>query len=661
MYLKSIDIKHYRLLVDIKINVDESATLIVGRNNSGKTSLMDMMINVLEGKRLVFDDYPIFCREKLYRDILMFVLKKQKYEEMLQHICLPSMKFTIDYALDDESQDLGALAPFIIDTDIDVTEALIIAEYRLNLSEEVINEWFEDKVEEITKKNNKNKEKDYINVVKEIVIKHFGDMFKLVIEAINPMNMNDKQIKSLGELKQLFPLYKIRAERGMDESDIRNNSPLSPILSDLFKEDIKNSTPDIEKSVNGLKALVELSNRNVQGKVNSLLNEIVGKSLRFGYPNAEELQLHAVTQIALDEQIKSNTDLAYIENETLEILPSTYNGLGYKNLIKIEFELAQFAKMVQKNAAVSIPILFLEEPESHMHPQLQQTFIKYLSGFLKEISEKSIQVFITTHSSHIVNTVQFKQVRYVQKRKNVVIYKDLSDFCKEFEENAKFVQKYLTINRCDLFFADKAVLIEGAAERLLIPDMIAKCRDKKLFKGVNPDLSSQYCALIEVGGAYAHKFCPFMDFLGIPTLLITDIDSVTASLGKVVVSKGVTSSNATIKWWVRREYNKKEKSKVPLDKIRNLPEDMKTNGLCHIEYQTDEKGLCGRSLEEAIKNANRKLYNLGTNPSEDDLEFVEDKKTDFALDLLLVKEKYNVPEYIKSGLIWLNKQRCFQE
>ena len=442
----------------------------------------------------------------------------------------------------------------------------------------------------------------------------------------------------------------------MDESEAGSKNPLSPILSRLFKTDIDEMYPEIQTEVQNLRKLVGKANEDIEDKTNNLLADIVQKSLDFGYPNADEMQFRAITQFALEEQIRSNTDLSYIEHGLGEELPSTHNGLGYKNLIKIEFELAEFSKQIANNLEIAVPLLFLEEPESHMHPQLQQTFVKFLTGFLAKISDKKIQVLLTTHSSHIANAVPFSQVRYVQKMKNKISYKDLSEFHDANKANSDFVHKYLTLSRCDLFFADKAILIEGTAERLLIPDMIKKCGEAKMYRSKAPQLSSQYYSLVEVGGAYAYIFCPFLEFLGIPTLIITDIDSISDILEKTYVSNGTKSSNATINWWMRRELGLDKKDAVSLGQIIALDRKKKTNGICHIEYQTQENGLCGRSLEEAIINANRALYGIDSSPNEADIDFDNKKKTDFALELLLEKSDYMVPSYIQSGLCWLDEQ-----
>jgi hypothetical protein len=132
----------------------------------------------------------------------------------------------------------------------------------------------------------------------------------------------------------------------MDESEQANKNPLSPILSRLFKTDIEEMYPEIRDETQKLRNLIEKNNENMEEQSNKLLADIIQKSLDFGYPNAEEMQFKAITEITLENQIKSHTDLAYIDQGLGEELPCTYNGLGYKNLIKIEFELAEFSKQI---------------------------------------------------------------------------------------------------------------------------------------------------------------------------------------------------------------------------------------------------------------------------------------------------------------------------
>lgn len=208
----------------------------------------------------------------------------------------------------------------------------------------------------------------------------------------------------------------------------------------------------------------------------------------------------------------------------------------------------------------------------------------------------------------------------------------------------------MTVSRCDLFFADKAIFIEGASERLLLPHMIKKCEDLKL--------SSQYISLVEVGGAYAYKFIPLVDFLGIPSLIITDIDSVDKEGKKTIVSLGQTTSNATIKHFVRKKLGLQDRKIISLNDLKALTDEQKTLNKVHIEFQTTEYELCGRSLEEAIKNVNRDFYKIEDPIDENKITFKDKSKTEFALDLIIYADDYNIPEYILNGLKWLNDQSC---
>lgn len=659
MQLAKIRIKNYRLLVDAELEVDPKTTLLVGRNNTAKTSCFECIGKVLDGTQFSFNDYPLLKRENLYTDFASFMAKEITFEDLCERLEPISIEFLVDYSLDTPEDNLGALSPFIIDVDVDTTTALIRAEYKLKADEKSIWKILEPSY--------------YVNGifspdddVHNAIISSFHKLFEMTIYAINPKNAEDKQIKKQKELSELFPFHIIQAERRLGEDGTQDNS-LSSLISDFFDMSEDELDPSVSEKVKELRVIVETANKNVQQQSDSILSALVSNAVGFGYPNGEELQLGITTQLNIDDQIKNQTQLSYTAGTSNERLPSTYNGLGYKNLIKMEFLLAAFAKKVEKCGDACIPLLFIEEPESHMHPQMQHAFAEYLEAFLAKITSIGIQTLLTSHSAHIANTMVFSKIRYAQKTKTGVIYKNLNTFAEENSSNIDFIRKYLTITKCDLFFADKAIFVEGASERLLLPDMIDKCAKAGNFDSQEYKLPAQYYALVEIGGAYAYKFIPFAEFLGIPCLILTDLDSVSGQKGangriyysSVPVSRGETTSNETLKWWVRKkkEIPEDDNTQIALTDITSMSPADKTRCRCHIEFQTTENGLCGHSLEEAIRNVSRTYYGLGDTPTEDDLEFSGKKKTDFALNLICECEDYAVPAYIKNGLVWLNDQQ----
>ena len=140
---------------------------------------------------------------------------------------------------------------------------------------------------------------------------------------------------------------------------------------------------------------------------------------------------------------------------------------------------------------------------------MQQTFIKNVQSFIKK-KDWNIQVIITTHSSHIVADSGFENIRYFEKTDKSVLVKNLSEFQdtanKTDPSTITFLKQYMTLYNCDMFFADKVIMVEGVVERLLLPEIIKKTA---------PDLNNQYVSVIEIGGAYAYKFKALLNFLNI--------------------------------------------------------------------------------------------------------------------------------------------------
>lgn len=660
MQLSRIKISNFRLLVDADLEVDSKTTLIVGRNNTGKTSFFDCVDKAIKGASFSFDDYSLQKRESLYSSFDSFMVGEIVFDDLVEQAEPISIEFWISYSLDDPEDSLGALSEFIIDVDEDVDVALIRVEYKLKENEGLIRDILEPVYRE---DRSQAASDDWHHAIRS----NFQRLFEISIYAVNPSNPCERQLRSRADLASLFPIYFIRAERRLGEDGTQEDS-LSSLISEYFEMNEEEFDPEIIDAVRELRDVVEKGSKQIQQKSDEILSELIGKAIGFGYPNGEELQLGVTTRLSIDEQIKSQALLAYSSEISDERLPGNYNGLGYKNLIKMEFLLAAFVRRIERCGEACVPLLLIEEPESHMHPQMQQAFAGYLETFLTKISSTKIQVFLTSHSAHVANTVEFSKVRYARKTACGVEYRNLNEFANKHRDNTDFIRKYLTITKCDLFFADKAIFVEGASERLLLPDMIEKCSRAGCFDSREYKLPDQYYTLIEVGGAYAHLFVPFAEFLDIPCLILTDLDSVVKRQGNdgifrnsvAPVSEGKTTSNETLKWWLRKIKGAKSGTEVTLDDIMAMPSEDKTMGKCHIEFQTMEGGLCGRSLEEAIKNVNRSLYGLESNCTEKDIKFPGKSKPDFALNLIYEHQDYTVPSYIKEGLVWLNNQKVLE-
>ncbi|MFQ9022586.1 MAG: ATP-dependent nuclease [Parabacteroides merdae] len=426
-----------------------------------------------------------------------------------------------------------------------------------------------------------------------------------------------------------------------------------------------------------------------------LFHDIIAKVGDFGGIKPNESEIEIISNLQHRELLKGNTTVVY-KHDDHNKLPEHYNGLGYMNLIYMIFEieiLIQEFKREKERKPADINLLFIEEPEAHTHPQMQYVFIKNIKKLLREGIKREdgecrkLQYIITTHSSHIVADSDFDDVKYLKKNGcNSVDAKNLKDLKKDYDERSKeyhFLTQYLTISRAEIFFAEKVVLIEGDTERILIPTMMKKIdiEEAEKYKHIGEKdpylpLLSQNISIIEVG-AYSHIFDKFIDFLGIKSLIITDLDAINADGEKCRVSDGISYSNSAISHYFGGKTINELKNCILTDKIFSKVDNTWTaqeNGKLCITYQTTESGYNARSFEDAFIHINREFIKSNKdkfkglknkelfetdNDAYDLAAKCIKKKTYFAMDIIFhTNETFNnweIPSYIKEGLLWLKK------
>lgn len=656
--LTNVLVEGFRLLENVNITLEERTTVIVGRNNSGKTSFAEVFDRFLgeQAGKFRLEDFSAGALEKFSK---ARELRKDNNspDYVLKELPIISLELTFIYDL--EHDDFGTLAPFIIDLDSSSTKGIARIEYTPELKN--ISKLFDISHSE----GDGGSEQSFFRHLRDII----PQVYSIRCCAIDPTNRTNQRIfDGSKEFRALIQTGFIRAQRTLDLGKRGDTDVIGKLLTQLFRAADSLERGNDQGIAQKLKGSVTDIERELQKNFDGKLKELLPKLGAFGFPSLNDNELLPQTTIDIESLLTGSTRIFY-DGANGVYLPEGYNGLGTRNLIYILIQLEALCKAYY---ALMIPqpvthLVFIEEPEAHLHPQMQELFIAQLNKVdktFKSLSESGswpVQFIISTHSSHLANAVNFTAIRYFlnkQKKNNDLHYTKVKDFnCKNngiSKEDRKFLQKFMTLTKCDLYFADKAILVEGATERILMPCFVEKI-DETL--PLSEKLSHQYITTIEVGGAYAHRFYKLIDFLELKTLVITDIDPVKGEKRrKCICAEAETTSNQSIIAWFGDDKGISLK-----DLLSKKPQD-KEQKFRRIAYQIPEENLscCGGSYEEAFILANRDgvtttdfFKDAEKKASNEAKKY---KKTEKAIEYALEdKKEWKVPRYINEGLVWLSE------
>jgi len=715
MKITSFALKNYRRLADVTLVLDDKTTVLVGANNSGKTSCIGALHTFLKspdnlkvrdiskrnwkeiqdlGKQ-VEQEFPTIEKMKELSDVLVRLLPNldiqitaEASEAYKVRDILPDLEWiggALSVRITYEATDISKLFREFVDT------RGVVSNHRGDVSL-----WPKDLCDFLEKGRNFSR---FIKQRHHILSK----------EAKPDENEVLQPLKSEA-LKKLIRVDVISEQRGLGAED--NTDQKGPYSE---KQRLNKLLRDYYERILNPEDFPEADDLKVLGQQQKLENDFTERlNVQFAAPFTELQNMgypgiggNPVVEIAAkisgtDALQKSSSVRYRFDKKEEEFLPESYLGLGYQNLIYLTFRLLEFRDKwmrVGKSASLGdnaeeqiepIHLVLLEEPEVNLHAQVQRVFVSKAYDTLrnhpdlcdkktkKDKSEYQTQLVISTHSSHIIDDMDFKDLRYFRRNDaNTSIAMDHTSIANmsELFTNAKaellFVRKHLKLTHCDIFFADGVIFVEGQAERLLVPEFISNSF---------PGLSSRYISMLEVSGAHTHKYRELVEKLGIATLVLTDIDSVDNSGNSCFPQKNSDqkTNNDTLKIW----HPKKE----ALDELVALPQARHAitsqDAPLYVAYQKPTmisgKEILSRTFEDALILANfegayfkkKKKLKAAKAAFEDESQSLSEslydyvqglKKGDFAFDCLFHlaeggESSFNPPEYMSEGLKWLEAQ-----
>lgn len=643
MRVTKIKIENFRLLKNITVDIENNLSLIIGKNNCGKTSFLLCLEKFIGGSasknQFTFEDL-----NSDIKDLLLKVIEGTLPND--QQIAI-SLKIFIQY---DEKDDLEHIGDKVI-MDLDPDNQYIVLAFEYRATQEDIQRLAADFHNIKAKKIAEGKDyKNLFDYLKESHGKYFSTT-RRSLRFDTTSNMEDESdfvdLDAEGvDLSKIINFKWISARRNVSNKDTDNS--LSLLSAKIYKK-LEATNPD-QNIVEDFKDTLSTTDTKLNLVYEKIFEDVIVDVKKFGGINQNESIIKIVSSLQHRDLLEENTTVMYGLGSGEHDLPENYNGLGYLNLISMIFEIKLKLHDFQKDISESpsdVNLLFIEEPEAHTHPQLQRIFIKNIKSLLSPgISRtdgisRSLQTILSTHSSYIVSESDFEDIKYFKKSDGCVTSKNLKDLKDYYgdSQHYTFLKQYLTIHRSELFFADKAIFIEGDTERVLLPAMMMKIDQEDLVENIKSGMTSQIpllsqnISMIEVG-AYSHIFEKFVSFIGVRSLIITDIDSAKefpdlddkgnqklnkqgdpkTELKKCRVIEGTHTTNASLVFFYKTDelafYSALQMANKRLTKKINAPWSQCEKGELLCAYQTLEANQLGeeyhaRSFEDAFFHINR--------------------------------------------------------
>ena len=645
----------------VEVDVASDTTLIIGKNNAGKTTIITALDNLINHSN------AFGANDFNYRYLQEYLAG---YDICNPPLWAPYIEFVLTIGLEEDSNDrISNLIPFMLVEYIEDSELDICIRYEV---EDFV--YFQSEMKDLySEGKDKNAFSKFINLLHstDYVLKYYD----------KNMNKIDVDFK----LSNLMELQCIKANHLKNDHCLTDafNKIINYRYDNIFQKEKKEVTKELEK-INH--ELTENITKNHTDVIRSVLKKLI---------SMERMGVDLSADITFDKLMKDLIKYEYIEDDAN--IPENQFGLGYTNLVMIIAAIMDYMERYPEYSFNSkINLISIEEPETFMHPQMQELFIKNINEAIRVLlfsknKDVNSQIIITTHSSHILNSKihsnnTFNNICYLYEDKRNAAVTNLNNKKvmpnkdeDEKSEAFKFMKKHIKYKISELFFSDAAIFVEGFAEDMIIPYYIEK----------REGLRKHYISIFNINGAHGFLYKRLIEALGIPVLIITDLDiqrneesgeTDGQEEGKEKVYKQIScldnkkTTNATI----IDIYEKEDISAIPIHIEK---------GNLYLTYQGEINGYYATSFEEAFiltnydnEITNELLKELKPNIYKSivgkKVEYEKNKensykwqmklgkcKGEFASKLLykVVNEELEeriprLPEYISDGLDWIEKK-----
>lgn len=492
MYIEEIRIRNFKNFKSEKILLHSGVNVILGENDSGKT-------NLLQAIRLVLDKKMSWYERDIKEEFFSHCLP-----EWRGHIIIISIIFN-ELRYDNEFESMlryetmtpsnkGAISLFIIPKGN--VRASLYGQHNPEDLKEKLNKITIDDYEMIYTAGldvDYTNEDSYLNLVGDFAKGEYKLNYLLDDRSFGCRNIMIDKIKN-----ELIDFTYIDALRDAVREMNQKSNPLmtlikkiEPYITPDEKIKVKESISKLNDTISSVTEINKLAN-----KINNKISDSVGNTF----------SSDIIIKSAMSNEIKSVFRNLKIKSSNEFELGLEGIGLGANNIIYIALKLLE--NMILADESKKFFLLLFEEPEAHLHKHLQMTLFEKA----KIYEQNNVQIILTTHSDNISASSKIGNMSIIQKEENYS--KIINPVVGLSPEEIFRIERYLDVKRSELLFSKSVLLVEGDAEEILIPIMVRKVLGlsldeigvslinigsvgfKNIYKLFNPQRITKKCAII---------------------------------------------------------------------------------------------------------------------------------------------------------------------